>query len=204
MNILKVLWRRFQQYLGTFTMLLVQGSSETALFRNLSDSVFGVRNFENTISVRVNFFSKHLKFNINFQKSTKACKNVFCFCDNCIWIGIAKLFLLRTGYLSSAANVLTSSTNILHVTILVLLVNTLAADENALFQTNFTWEWSLNMIKVLWCRFQQCLGTLPMLLVERSSETGHFRHLSNHVFGVRKFRNTKVMRVTFFFKMFKI
>ena len=29
-------------------MLLVEGSSETGLFRDLSDYVFGVRNFENT------------------------------------------------------------------------------------------------------------------------------------------------------------
>ena len=112
---IKVLWHRIQKCLGTFTMLLVEGSSETTLFRHLSGSVFGVRNFENTISMRVIFFSKHLKFKINFQKSAKSFKNVFCFCDNCIWIGIVKLFLLRTGYFSSAANVLTSSPKIWHV-----------------------------------------------------------------------------------------
>ena len=43
-----------------------------------------------------------------------------------------------------------------------------------------------------------------MLLVEGSSETKLFRHLSNHVFGVRKFKNTSAMRVSFFLKMFKI
>ena len=36
-----------------------------------------------------------------------------------------------------------------------------------------------------------------MLLVDGSSETGLFRHLSNHVFGVRNFGNTKSMTVIF-------
>ena len=39
-----------------------------------------------------------------------------------------------------------------------------------------------------------------MLLVEGSSETGVFRHLSDHVFGVRNSGNTKSMRVIFFFQ----
>ena len=30
-----------------------------------------------------------------------------------------------------------------------------------------------------------------MLLVKWSYETGHFRHLSNHIFGVHNFGNTK-------------
>ena len=42
-------------------------------------------------------------------------KKFFCFWDICIWIGIVKLSLLRTGYLSSASNVLTSSPKIWHV-----------------------------------------------------------------------------------------
>ena len=39
----------------------------------------------------------------------------FFFWDNWVWIGIVKLSLLRTGYLPSAANVLTSSPKILYV-----------------------------------------------------------------------------------------
>ena len=39
----------------------------------------------------------------------------FFYYDNYIWIGIVKLSLLRTGYFSSAANVLTSSPKIFHV-----------------------------------------------------------------------------------------
>ena len=48
------------------------------------------------------------------------------------------------------------------------------------------------------------LGHVYHILVEGSSETGLFRHLSNYVFGVRNFDFTKSMRVIFFFKMFKI
>ena len=38
------------------------------------------------------------------------------------------------------------------------------------------------MPKVLWFRFEHCLGPFAMLLFEGSSETGVFRHLSNHSF----------------------
>ena len=55
-------------------MILVEGSSETGLFRHLSNHVFGVRNFGNTKSMRVIFVSKCSKFNTdlkNFKKSEK-------------------------------------------------------------------------------------------------------------------------------------
>ena len=42
-----------------------------------------------------------------------------------------------------------------------------------------------------------------MLLIDWSSEAGLFRHLSNHVFGVRNFGNTKSMRVIFVSKCSK-
>ena len=56
MNLIKVMWCRFEQYLGTFTMLLVEGSSETGLFRLLSDHLFRLRNFGNKKAGRVLFF----------------------------------------------------------------------------------------------------------------------------------------------------
>ena len=43
-----------------------------------------------------------------------------------------------------------------------------------------------------------------MFLVNGSSETGFFSNLSNHVFRVGIFGNTKSMRVIFIFKIFKI
>ena len=95
MNMVKVQWCRFQQCMGWCTMLLVEGSSETGLFRHLSDYVFGVGNFE-----------------LNASKNSE---KVFCLIDNSIWTGIVKLSLLRTGYFSSSANELTISPKILHV-----------------------------------------------------------------------------------------
>ena len=60
------------------------------------------------------------------------------------------------------------------------------------------------MIKVMLCRFEQCLDTFTMLVVQGSSETELFRHLSNHAFGVRNFGDTKALRVTFFSKRSKL
>ena len=45
---------------------------------------------------------------------------------------------------------------------------------------------------------------LTILLLQASSEMEPFRHLSDYVFGVCNFENTKSMRVILFFKMFKI
>ena len=77
-------------------------------------------------------------------------------------------------------------------------------DQERLFTTQLSSKESKDMINVLQCRFEQCLGTFTILLVEGSSEMGFFRHLYNHVFGVHNFRNTKSMRIIFFFKMLKI
>ena len=112
---LKLLWCWFQQCFGTITMFLVKVSSQAGLFRHLYDPVFGVRNFENTKCLSVIFFSKYLKFVIDFKNAAKSWAKVFCFWDNCIWIGIVKLSLLWTGYFSSTGNVLTTSPKIRHV-----------------------------------------------------------------------------------------
>ena len=61
------------------------------------------------------FDSKCLKFNVDFKNAAKNWEKVFCFSDNYIWTDIVKLSLLRTGYFSSVANVLTSSPKIWHV-----------------------------------------------------------------------------------------
>ena len=114
-NVINVLWCRFQKLFRTFTKSRIEESCETGLFRHLSDYVFGVRNFGNAKSVSVIFFSKCLKLNLDLEKASRNWKKVFCFSDNCIWTGIVKLSLLRTGYISSAANVLTSRLKILHV-----------------------------------------------------------------------------------------
>ena len=130
MNMIKVLWCKFQQCLGTFTMLLVEGMSETGLFRHLSDHVSGVRNFGKSKSMRVIFFSKYLKFIAAFRFPAKNSEKVFCFWDCCIWISIVKLSLLRTGYFSSETSVLKSSCKIWHINKRdVLQLNCLGSDQ---------------------------------------------------------------------------
>ena len=77
MNMIKVMWCRFQQCLSTCTILLVEASSETALYKHLSDYDFGVRNFENTKAMRSSFVSKRPKFQLDFKKAAKKKKKKF-------------------------------------------------------------------------------------------------------------------------------
>ena len=58
------------------------------------------------------FFSKCSKFEIDIKNLAKIWEKLFSFSDNFIWIGIIKLSLLRTGYFSLVADVLTSSVKI--------------------------------------------------------------------------------------------
>ena len=124
------------------------------------------------------FSLNYMKFNLDFKNAAKNWENFFPFSDNSIWIDIIKFSVWKTGYLSSAANVVTNSTKTVHF-------------------------WSMNIIKVLWCRFQQCLGTFTMFLVEGCSEMGVFRHLSDDVFRVRHFENKKLWGSSFFSKCLK-
>ena len=116
MNMLKAMWCRCEQCLGTFTILLVEAFSETGLFRHLSDSVCRVRNFENRKSMRVIFFFKTFKIQTRIENcKKKKTENFFCLSDNCVWIGIVKVSLWGTRYFSLAFNMLRRSPNILHV-----------------------------------------------------------------------------------------
>ena len=113
----KVLPSIFQECLRRFTMLLLEGSTETELFRDLSSHVFRSPSVQKYIS-----FVGHAFFEIveNWMYILKTRKNnwqkVFCLWDNCIWRCCNKLCLLRREYLSSAVNVLTNSPNSFHIT----------------------------------------------------------------------------------------
>ena len=61
------------------------------------------------------FFSKCSKFNADFENVSKTLTNIFSFWGSGICFGIVEFSLLGTGYLSSAANVLTSRSNICYV-----------------------------------------------------------------------------------------
>ena len=110
-----MLWCRFQQCLGRSAILLFKGSTETGLFRHLANHVFGVDNFQNAKAMRVIFFKKCLKFKLISKMEQKISRKCFVSEINSIWIGIVYLSLLRKGYFSLTANVLTSSPKILHV-----------------------------------------------------------------------------------------
>ena len=115
MNMMKMLWCRFRRCFGTFTILLVEESPETGLFRHLSEYVFTVRTSKNTRSMTVIFWFNMFKILSRFQKCSKKFRKISYFWDNWIWIGIVNLSLLRTGYFSSGANMLTSSPKNWHV-----------------------------------------------------------------------------------------
>ena len=156
MNMIKMVWCKFQQCLGTSAMLLVEGSSETGSFRHLSNLVFGVDNFENTKTKGVIFFSKCLKFKLDFKNAAKNWEKVFCFWDNCIWIGIVKFSLLKIGYFSLEANVLPNSTKIWHV------------NKRDFFQLNWLgrdqWIWQ----KCCHAEFKSAWARLPCCLLKGS------------------------------------
>ena len=80
----------------------------------LSTSLW-VRNFGNTLVMRINLFLKMLKINLDVKNAAWNRENGFHFCNNIMWIGCIK-FHIRTGeYLASVVNVLTNGHKILHI-----------------------------------------------------------------------------------------
>ena len=57
----------------------------------------------------------------------------------------------------------------------------LAFGDERTFRKQFACQLPMNMIKLLGCRFQHCLGRFPILLLEASSEMILFRHLSDSI-----------------------
>ena len=113
----KVLSSRLQQCLGSFTMLLVERSSETGRFTHLSNHVFERPQFRKYIGYEGHlFFWKCTKSNVDLGNAEKNSEKVFRFWDNWMWIGSLKFSLLRREYLSSAVNVLTNSLKLLYST----------------------------------------------------------------------------------------
>ena len=59
-------------------MLLLHGSSETGLYRHISNYVLGVHNFENKKPMKVIFFFlKRSEFQLDFKKAAKNSEKVF-------------------------------------------------------------------------------------------------------------------------------
>ena len=192
MNMIMVLWCRFQQCLGTFTMLLVEGSSEIGLFKHY------LTTFSESVISEIqklwgsSFFSKCSKSNFDFKNAAKNFEIFFCFLDNWIWIGTVKLFLWRTRYFSSAANVLTSSPKIWHV------------NKRDCFQLNFLpsdhwirYSWCDPDLNCAWARLPCCLSKG---LLKQDFLDGYLTTFSE---SIRNFENTKSMWENFFFKISK-
>ena len=75
----KVLSFRFQQCFGPFTMLVIEGSSETKLLRHLCNHVFRSPKFQNTSAMKVIFFWKMFKIKSKVTKCKKKLENIFGF-----------------------------------------------------------------------------------------------------------------------------
>ena len=117
LNMVKVLSFRFEQCLGPYTMLLVEGSSERGLFTHISNIVFRSPLVQKYISYECHFFFENVQNWIWVSKMRKQNgEKVFCFWDIWIWTCYIKLFLLSREYLSSAVNLLTNSPKILYIT----------------------------------------------------------------------------------------
>ena len=67
----------FEQYFSPFTMLLVEGSSETGLLRLLSNDIFWSLKFKKTSGRTVIFFEKMFKTEFKFRKCKKNLDNIF-------------------------------------------------------------------------------------------------------------------------------
>ena len=180
------MWSRFEQCLGTFTFLLVEVTSETD-FLDIYRSTFSEPIISETQKLwGSSFFSKYSKFKLDFKNWARNWEKVY-FRRKLLRNWYRYIASIRNRALFIASQYVNKQTQ------------NLACQQERIFRTQLTWQWPVNMIEVMWCIFQQCLGTFTMLLLEGSSETGLFRHLSDYVFGVRNFENTKCTRVIFFF-----
>ena len=115
MNMIKVMWCNFKFLLARLPCCLWKGP----LKRDFLDIY--LTTFKESVISEIqklwgsSFVWKCPKFNLYFKNAANNCEKVFCFWDNCIWIGIVKLSPLGTGNFSLPANVLTSSLKIFHV-----------------------------------------------------------------------------------------
>ena len=151
-----------------------------------------VRNFGNTLAVKVIFFVwNRSKFNIDLKTAEKNGEIIFCFWDNYIWNGCVKLSLLRREYLSLAVNVLTNSLKILLIT-KSDFVNSIS------FAVSNKYRKCCRRADLdnVWARLRCCLS--------KGTEKRHFLHIYLTTFlGVRNFGNTLAMRLISFFFNFQ-
>ena len=133
-----------------------------------------------------------LKIESQFRKSKNNIENVFRFWDKCILKASNKWPLLRREYMSSAVNGWTNSPKTLHIT------------QRDFFKLNY-----LQKDQKIWLRhcrsaLNSVSARLPCYLSKHHLKGDFLDIYLTTFFGVRKFKNTSAMRVTFLLKMFKI
>ena len=79
-------------------------------------NIIGDGNLGHISTMRVIFFLKWSKFNVDFKNGDKNWKKVFCFWENNISVGSVKFSLYRRKYLLSSVNVVTNRLKNLHRT----------------------------------------------------------------------------------------
>ena len=112
----KVVWFTFKQCFVPLTCCLSKGPMKGDFLEIRLTTFFGVRNFGNRSGMRLIFFTKCSKFNLDFKNADTNSENVFCFWDKWMWIGCLKLSLLRRKCPSSAVNMLIKGLKTLHIT----------------------------------------------------------------------------------------
>ena len=78
-NMVKMASFRFQQCLIPFTMLLVEGSSQTRLLDIFLTTFFAMYNFGNTLAMTVIFFWRCAEFYLSLKNAEKHSEKVFLF-----------------------------------------------------------------------------------------------------------------------------
>ena len=81
----KVLLFSFEPSFGQFTMLLVEGSSETGLFRHLSNRISCSPYVQNYFNYERQIFLKRFKIESKFRKFKEKTENIFRFRDKCYY-----------------------------------------------------------------------------------------------------------------------
>ena len=130
---------------------------------------FKVGKFKNTSAMSIIFFLKIFKIESKLRKCKKKLESKFLFWDNCSVKCCFRLSLLRREYLLSGVSALINNRNILHIT-------------QGDFSTWIAFAWINKYGKAAVLQISTVFRPFFMLLVKGSSETGLFRHLSNHLF----------------------
>ena len=126
--------------------------------------------FENTEAMRVIFFSKFWKINVDLKNSENRGEKVICLWDNYISIGCVNLSQLRSEYSSSAVNA--------SKTVLRLYISLRESFSNSISFTLIN-KYDKDAVAQISTVFGKVY--LSKGLFERSSQKGLFRRLSDHV-----------------------